>query len=377
MSNAVAERPTRSALNTAMQQTSGGAIAFAPNTFDGLLQVSSMMANAGAAVPKHLRNNAGMCMSVAMVAYQNGFNPFLLAADTYVVNDILAWGAKSISAMINNSPRLEGRLSISYGGQWPNRTCTVRGKIKGDPEVKEFTTNAATITTRNSPNWKQQPDVQLAYVAQRNWARIHMSEVTLGLLDSDEASDAGTHQGPDNAKDVTPARPQRSDFTGGASTVVDVEAEPDPFVFTDADGEVRETSNVHEFVSWLIDRLDAETDINRIEGLWETNSGQLDRVRAADAKLADEAHESYGLALDRAYVNGSAQDHQPAEETAAQVLERIITEMEATTTEADFMALVEKYSRHVAEAGKADKDAYRATMKRYDAKLAALRAAEG
>jgi hypothetical protein len=217
----------------------------------------------------------------------------------------------------------------------------------------------------------------LAYVAQRNWARIHMSEVTLGLLDSDEASDAGTHQGPDNAKDVTPARPQRSDFTGGASTVVDVEAEPDPFVFTDADGEVRETSNVHEFVSWLIDRLDAETDINRIEGLWETNSGQLDRVRAADAKLADEAHESYGLALDRAYVNGSAQDHQPAEETAAQVLERIITEMEATTTEADFMALVEKYSRHVAEAGKADKDAYRATMKRYDAKLAALRAAEG
>lgn len=301
---AQSERPSRSALNATMQATSGGAVAFAPSTFEGVLQVAQMMAEAGPAVPKHCRGNVGICLSISMVAYQNGFNPFLLAADTYIVNDILAWGAKGISAMVNNAPRLEGRLSIRLGGAWPKRTCTVAGKIKGDTEIKEWETKAETITTRNSPNWKQQPDQQLAYVAQRNWARIHMSEVTLGLMDGDEAAET-EQRGPENARDVTPARPQRSDYTAGAQ-VVDVEPEPqpDPYIFTSADGEILEADHPQAFVAQLRSALEGAGDSNTIEGLWETNSGQLDRVRETDAKLADEAHDAYGLALDRVHVGG-------------------------------------------------------------------------
>lgn len=302
--------PSRSALAATMTSSAGGPVAFAPATFEGLLEVSKMMAASGAAVPKHLRQNAGMCMSVAMVAYQNGFNPFLLASDTYVVNDILAWGAKSVAAMVNNSHRLEGRLSTALGGAWPNRTCTVIGKIKGDPTPKEFTTNAATITTRNSPNWKQQPDLQLSYAAVRNWARLHMPEILLGLMDNDEAAiDQAYGSGPDTARDVTPARPTRDQFTESATTVV---ADVSPlFTFTDSDGECRDCEAV-AFIDELVMALRNAGSEALIEGLWESNSALLPDIREVDHDLAQAAHDAYSEALDRAHVNGGGR-YQPAQ----------------------------------------------------------------
>ena len=171
--------------------------AFVPTSFDGVMEMAKLMATSGAAVPKHLRQAPGKCLSVAMTAYQNGFNPFLLAADTYEVNDVLSYGAKSISAMIDNSPLLAEPLQVRFEGEWPKRVAVVIGRFRGVNEPRVVEAEAETITTRNSPLWKQQPDQQLLYYGKRMWARAWMPGVLLGVLSDDEAVAA------DRATDVT------------------------------------------------------------------------------------------------------------------------------------------------------------------------------
>lgn len=209
----------RQRFNPAILQDSlrgGSSVAtFTPSDFSGLLEVAKMMASSRLAVPKHLRENAGMCLSVAMVAYQNGFNPFLLASDTYVVNDVLAYGAKSIGAMVNNSRRLHGRLAYDLGGKWPARSCTVTGRIKGDNELKTLTIHAETITVRNSPLWKAQPDQQLIYYSTRAWSRVYMPEVLLGLMGEDEIDEYR-----DAPQQNTAPRPRRADFQPHEQSIV-------------------------------------------------------------------------------------------------------------------------------------------------------------
>lgn len=227
----------RDEANHALALSKGTSIAaFVPTDFAGLMTVATMMAHSGSAIAKHCRNNPGVCMSIAMTAYQNGFNPWLLANDSYVVNDQVAYGGKSIIAMVNNSPKLQGRLRYTFSGDWPNRRLRVVGRIRGEPEELDVEVKAETITTRNSPNWKQQPDQQLRYYAGRMWARAHMPEVTLGLLAEDEADDL--ERGADGTYAPPTARPTRADYAQPVTTTV---AEPDPepvYDFIDEVGEV-------------------------------------------------------------------------------------------------------------------------------------------
>jgi hypothetical protein len=74
-----------------------------------------------------------------------------------------------------------------------------------DGDELEYTTPAiGSITTKNSPLWKSDPQQQLGYFAARSWARRHTPEVILGVYDREEAEQ---FQGPDNARDITPAQP--------------------------------------------------------------------------------------------------------------------------------------------------------------------------
>lgn len=294
----------------ALAPSRGGVMAaFVPQSFEGLLEVAKLMAASGQAVPKHLRNNPGMCFSVAQVAYPNGFNPWQLATDTYVVNDILAYGAKAISAMVNNSSRMEGRLHYEWSGTWPKRIITVSGKIKGDPRPKELEVKADTITVRNSPLWKQQPDQQLAYWATRAWARVYMAEVIMGLIDADEAVEmqqaaSGAYMVADDA----PPRPTRA-----TAPVHDLEPETaHEFEFTDTDGAVEDLT-AEEFVARFAAAMAEASDRHILEGLWESNSMHLQALR--DLGLGDAAKsldDAFGLALDGFAVNANQQQDKPA-----------------------------------------------------------------
>lgn len=266
----------RGTLSTTMQSSGARGVSFAPTDFNGLLEVANLMSASGAAVPKHLRGNPGMCLSVAMTAYQNEFNPYLLAGDTYVVNDVLAYGAKSITAMVNNSPRLQHRLLPIWTGDWPNRRCTVTGRIKGEPKDHEITIYAETITVRNSPLWKSQPDIQLAYYAQRAWGRLYMPEILLGLLDRDEAEEI-------TMRDITP-RPTREEAVAEvakqepAAMVMEVINQENTFAFVDQDGEEIEL-DPSAWLNRFAAALDEAQVIEILNGIWESNSGQNQRYR--------------------------------------------------------------------------------------------------
>lgn len=209
------------------------AAVFVPTDFGGVMEMAKLMAQSDAAVPKHLRHNPGMCLSVAMTAYQNAFNPFLLAGDTYVVNDILAYGAKSIGAMVDNSPQLAEPLDVAFSGDWPDRVALVTGKFRGVEKPRTVEVKANTITTRNSPLWKAQPDQQLLYYSKRAWARAWMPGVLLGMLAEDEVA-------AERAMDITPPRPTRASM-GGAGF------EPDSATATEVRGEVDPvTGEIHE-----------------------------------------------------------------------------------------------------------------------------------
>lgn len=155
-------------------------------------QIAVVMCHAGTAVPAHLRGpeRLGTCISVATVAARFGFDPFLLASKSYVVNDKLAFESQVIHAIIEQSGFMARRLRHRYIGEGDARQCEVTGWIKGEEEPFVFVSpRIKDITVKNSPLWKAKPDLQLYYNASRDWARMYLPEVVMGLYAPEELED--------------------------------------------------------------------------------------------------------------------------------------------------------------------------------------------
>lgn len=159
-------------------------------------------------VPAHLRNKPADCLAVFMQAHRWEMDPFAVATKTYFVNDRIAYEAQLVNAVVNHSGILKERLTIIHHSRGkPDHTCQVIGQFKGEDKTHEVWQGIDTITTKNSPLWKQAPAQQLGYYTTRLWARLHCPEVLLGVYTPDEVEDIGKQRGPDDAKDVTP-RPE-------------------------------------------------------------------------------------------------------------------------------------------------------------------------
>lgn len=182
--------------------TTGSAGAkIAPQNLAEVVKFAEVMCRADIALPKHLRGNAGACMAVALQALEWQLSPFAVASKSYAVNGAIAYEAQLIAAVVNTRSGIKGRLRYRYDGSGNDLTCTVTG-ILDNQECEYTTPPIGSITTKNSPLWKSDPQQQLGYFAARSWARRHCPEVILGVYDRDEAEQ---FRGPDNAKDVTPS----------------------------------------------------------------------------------------------------------------------------------------------------------------------------
>lgn len=127
---------------------------------------------------------------------------FAVASKSYSVNGTIAYEAQLIAAVVNTRSGIKGRLKYEYKGTGNDMTCTVSGILDG--ETYEYTSpSVGSITTKNSPLWKSDPQQQLGYFAARSWARRYVPEVLLGVYDREEAQD---FQGADNAKNITPVQ---------------------------------------------------------------------------------------------------------------------------------------------------------------------------
>src|SRR5215469_2031203 len=171
--------------------------------FSQQVDYAKFMATAGAAVAKHLRQNVGACLAILDMSQRWGFQPYMVARLSYVVNDVLCFEAQLIHAVIERFAPLRNRLRPKYDGEGDERRCTVVGHMKGEVEPLEYVSpRIGGITPKNSPLWRTDPDQQLWYYASRAWCRRFCPEVLLGIYGRDEMQD-NPHIGFDNAKDVT------------------------------------------------------------------------------------------------------------------------------------------------------------------------------
>jgi len=201
--NQIATNNERLPMDSVGMSTGSTGAKIAPQNLAEVVKFAEVMCRADIALPKHLRGNAGACMAVALQALDWQMNPFAVASKSYQVNGAIAYEAQLIAAVVNTRSGIKGRLKYRYDGTGNDMTCTVTGVVDGD-ELEYTTPAIGSITTKNSPLWKSDPQQQLGYFAARSWARRHTPEVILGVYDREEAEQ---FHGPDNARDITPSQP--------------------------------------------------------------------------------------------------------------------------------------------------------------------------
>lgn len=189
------------------ERRSGGLVV-APQTFSEAMALADAMSQCSF-VPKHLRGKPADCLAVCLQALRWEMDPFSVAQKTYFVQEGAAPGyeAQLINAVILSRAPLDGRPDIEWSGSGNELTCTVTGRFRGDPKPKTKTCRFASVTPKNSPLWKSDPEQQLAYFTTRAWARLYCPDILMGVYAPDEVAEIG----PDLARDVTPEQPKAPD----------------------------------------------------------------------------------------------------------------------------------------------------------------------
>jgi hypothetical protein len=170
------------------QLTPTGAMGF--SSVEQIMEFAKVMAIAGVAIPKHLRENIGACLSVAIQACEWQMSPFAVANKTYVVNDRIAFEAQLVNAVILKRAPITGRFKISYTGEGQTRKCTVAAKLTDGETVEYESPTLGSIPIKNSPLWKGDPDQQLFYFSSRAMCRRHFPDVLLGIYTPEEAAES-------------------------------------------------------------------------------------------------------------------------------------------------------------------------------------------
>lgn len=180
----------------AVQVLSGAMVA---KNLAEVMEFGQLMAKAGPMIGKAFRGNPGACVGITMQAMQWGMSPFAVSQKAYVTNDTIAYEAQLVTAVINAHAPVKERPQYEYHGEGATRRCVITATLKGDSKPSIYTSpEFGTITTKNSPLWKQDPDQQLGYYSIRAWARKYCPEIIMGVYAVDEIASV-------DAINITPA----------------------------------------------------------------------------------------------------------------------------------------------------------------------------
>lgn len=171
----------------AVIERSGHSLAI-PENLNQQIEFAKVMSMGGAMIGKPFRNNPGACLGICNQAWQWGMNPFSVSQKAYLVNEIIAFEAQLVHAVVLKLAPLSKRPRFTYDGAGDQRTCTVTFWVKGEDEPLVYTSPPfGKITPKNSPLWKTDPDQQQAYYTIRAGSRRYFPEVLMGVLDYEEA----------------------------------------------------------------------------------------------------------------------------------------------------------------------------------------------
>lgn len=160
------------------------------------MRLAEIMVTGKVMIPKHLQDSTGDCLAVIMQAAQWRMNPFVVAQKTFLINGKLGYEAQLVAAVINTNAPIVDRIKYTTIGDWDKYFKTEKKLEDGlaikayaelkSGEVVEKTVYLSTVTTRNSTNWRADPQQQLGYQAAVRLARQHFPEVLLGVYLPDE-----------------------------------------------------------------------------------------------------------------------------------------------------------------------------------------------
>jgi hypothetical protein len=176
-------------------------------------RIAAIMASGKATIPAHLRGSHGDCFALLLQAARWKMDPYAVAQKTYIVNGVLGYEAQLIAAVINSSSAVQDRFHFDWFGDWTKaigkfeirkgdkgeyRTpgwkmadeeslgVRVWATLRGETEPRSLDLLLAQARTRNSTLWADDPKQQLAYLAQKRWARLYCPDVILGVYTPDE-----------------------------------------------------------------------------------------------------------------------------------------------------------------------------------------------
>lgn len=159
-----------------------------PQNFGQVVEYAQMMCKGGLSLPKHLRDNPGACLRVIQQAMAWEMDPWAVASKTYNVNDILAYEAQLIAAVIKSrAPIKERVIPYKFTGDGGELQCSILlHHAETGEEISYVSPKKKDISPQNSPLWKTDPQQQLAYYTIRALARRHFPEILLGVYDREE-----------------------------------------------------------------------------------------------------------------------------------------------------------------------------------------------
>jgi hypothetical protein len=256
----------------AITTTGGNGSGLIPQNLTDAMRLAEMMAR-GKMVPEHLRNPSDMLMVIEQ-ACRWGMSPFAVAQCTAIVRGRISYEGKLVSAAINASGVLQGRLDYEFSGEDATRAVTARGIMRGEDKPREVVVTLASARTDNE-HWKKSPDQMLTYHAARVWARRHAPEVMLGVY-SPEEFDAQTAR--DTFRGTTldaapathdPAPPERQTVQHAAGTpdpvamVAEQPKRPTQGQFVDTVAMALATCEGGEEVDAILARADVQLALDR------------------------------------------------------------------------------------------------------------------
>ncbi len=201
--------------------TSTASLVLDAANMQNLMNMAEYMAIGKVTVPRHLAGNKGDCLAVCMQATQWGMNPFAVAQKTHLVNGTLGYEAQLVTAAINTSRAITGRINYEWFGPWERIVgkfkkvvsttkkdddgkpkeyivpdwelkdetglgVRVWATLRGEAQPRTLEILMTQVRTRNSTLWAEDPKQQIAYLASKRWSRLHAPEVILGVYTPDE-----------------------------------------------------------------------------------------------------------------------------------------------------------------------------------------------
>lgn len=177
-----------------------------------MIKFAELMATGKATIPAELRN-VGDCLAITMQAMNWKMNPFSVAQKTFFISGKIGYEAQLVAAAIGGSGAVTGAFQFEWFGPWEKVVGKFEIKkgekgeyrvpgwkladeegigircwatLRGEDEPRVLELLLAQARTRNSTLWADDPKQQLAYLAQKRWARLYAPGVILGVYTPDE-----------------------------------------------------------------------------------------------------------------------------------------------------------------------------------------------